>query len=390
MSFQNSSNQNDPPSKRLLVISFSDLASDPRVNRQIRLLTGRFRLTAAGFADPEIPGVEFVGVQRTPRSVGGKWLAAAMLKLRLFERFYWSLCSVRDALGALQSSDFDLILANDLLTLPLACSLNSRQGVVFDAHEYSPRELEENWKWRFFYREFMHYLCEKYIPRTAAMLTVCDGIAEEYGRCYGAKPVVVHNAPYFAALAPQPVSSDGIRLVHHGGAVASRNIEVMIDMMNSLDERFSLDLFLVPSDPQYLEKLHKLVAKHPRIRILPPVPMQQLPQVVNRYDVGVYILKPNNFNNAHALPNKFFEFVQGRVAIAIGPSPEMAMLVRKYDCGIVADDFAPQSLARELRKLTPERIVQYKMNVHRAAFDLCYENTSRALLNTINGLLGDG
>lgn len=390
MSSQNSPNKNDQPLERLLVISFSDLASDPRVNRQIRLLTGRFRLTAAGFADPEIPGVEFVSVQPTPRSVGDKWLAGAMLKMRLFEQFYWSLRTVRDALGELQGRTFDLILANDLLTLPLACVLNSRHGVVFDAHEYSPRELEENWKWRFFYRDFMLYLCEEYIPRTAAMLTVCDGIAEEYARCYGAKPVVVYNAPYLSALEPGPVSSDGIRLVHHGGANASRNIEVMIDMMNSLNERFSLDLFLVPSDPHYLERLRKLAAKQARIRIMPPVPMRQLPQVVNGYDVGVYLLQPNNFNNAHALPNKFFEFVQGRVAIAIGPSPEMAKLVRKYDCGIVADDFTPEALAGELRKLTPERIAQYKMNVHRAAFDLCYENTSRALLSTVSNLLGDG
>lgn len=376
--------------KRILVISFSNLASDPRVNRQIRLFAHRYNVTAAGYADPEIPGVEFIRVPRVVHNLPGKGIAAVMLRLELYERFYWSSSTVRNALGSLQDTTFDLILANDLTTLPLSCQLKSRCGVVFDAHEYSPREFEESWKWRFFHRSYTLYLCETYLPKVAAMLTVCDGIAEEYTRCYGVRPVVVQNAPYLSPLKPQACVQKSIRLVHHGGAIPSRNIEIMIDMMKHVDDRFSLDLLLVPSNPRYLERLHKLTAKQPRVRILPPVPMPQLPKVLNAYDVGVYILQPNNFNNEHALPNKFFEFIQGRVAVAIGPSPEMARLVRKYNCGIVANDFAPQTLAHDLTKLTPERIAEYKMNAHHAASDLCYEKTSRGLLNTVQELLGDG
>jgi hypothetical protein len=371
-------------------MSFSNLASDPRVNRQIRLLSSGFRLTAAGFVDPQIPGVEFVQVPRRARNFAGKALAAAMLKLQLYEKFYWSSWTVRDTLRSLQGSTFDLILANDLTTLPLACQLNSRHGVLFDAHEYSPREFEESWKWRFFHRGYTLYLCETYLPKVAAMLTVCDGIADEYNRCYGVRPVVVHNAPYFSPLEPRAGVDGRIRLVHHGGAIPSRNIEVMIDMMKHVDDRFSLDLFLVPSNRAYLERLRKLAAKQPRVRILHPVPMPQLPKALNAYDVGVYLLQPNNFNNEHALPNKFFEFIQGRLAIAIGPSPEMARMVRGYGCGIVADDFAPQTLAQELKKLTSGQIAEYKMNAHRAANDLCYENASRALLDIVHKLVGNG
>ena len=375
--------------KSVFVVSFSHLGTDPRVNRQIRLLAPFYQVTAGGLGAPQVPGVQFLPIPRIPRSLIGKARAAAMLKLRRYESFYWSSQTVRGALHALGDSTFDLILANDLMTLPLACHLPSRHGVLFDAHEYSPREFEESWKWRFFHRGYALYLCEKYLSKAAAMLTVCDGIAEEYTRCYGVKPVVVHNAPYFSALEPRASAKGNIRLVHHGGAIPSRSIETMIDMMKYVDERFSLDLFLVPSDPRYLEKLRGMVANQARVRILPPVPMPELPAKLNAYDVGVYILPPNNFNNEHALPNKFFEFIQGRLAVAIGPSPEMARLVRKYDCGIIADDFAPQTLARELVKLTSAKIAEYKTNVHRAAQDLCYENTSRALLATVRKLLGE-
>ena len=57
--------------------------------------------------------------------------------------------------------------------------------------------------------------------------------------------------------------------------------------------------------------------------------MHELPRMANDYDVGLYLLPPTNFNQRYALPNKFFEFIQGRLAIAIGPSPEMAKLVER-------------------------------------------------------------
>lgn len=44
----------------VLVVSFTDLERDPRVNRQIRFVRDRYRVIAAGLADPRLPGVEFV------------------------------------------------------------------------------------------------------------------------------------------------------------------------------------------------------------------------------------------------------------------------------------------------------------------------------------------
>ena len=46
--------------KTALVLSFSDLATDPRVNRQIRFLRGRYRLITAGFAPSALPDVAYV------------------------------------------------------------------------------------------------------------------------------------------------------------------------------------------------------------------------------------------------------------------------------------------------------------------------------------------
>ena len=369
--------------KNLLIISFSDLAVDARVNRQIRLLRDHYRVTAVGYANPGVAGIEFIGIARGARSATGKAVAAAMLKAGLYERFYWSSTSVTAAQRALLGRSFDLILANDVNTLPLALRLRAQHGVVFDAHEYSPREMEDDWKWRFFFQRYIGYLCEKYIPRVTGMITVCEGIAEEYERNFGVNAIVVHNVPNLTALSPRPSSAGAVRLVHHGGATRSRQLENMIAMMAYLHRGFTLDFYLVPTDVRYLHKLRRVAAGDARIRFLAPVPMAQLPQVMNSYDVGLYILEPNSFNNMHALPNKFFDFIQGRIAVAIGPSPEMARLVQRYDCGLVAKDFTPHSMAAELSGLTPARLDHYKQRADAAAQILCYENASQALLQVL-------
>ncbi len=89
-------------------------------------------------------------------------------------------------------------------------------------------------------------------------------------------------------------------------------------------------------------------------------------------------------NNRYALPNKFFEFVQARLAVAIGDSYEMKQYVRKYDLGIAADENAPEALAEKFIKLTREDIMRYKQNAHKYARELSAEPNKIELRNIIS------
>lgn len=311
-----------------------------------------------------------------------------MLKLRQFDAAYWLSVAATHARGGLADLEFDLILANDILALPVATAIRRNSPLLFDAHEYAPLEFEESWKWRFFLRDFNEYLCRTYLPHVDAMTTVCDGIAKEYQRHFGIRVETINNAPPFHELIPfVSPERDVIRMVHHGAAIPSRQIETMIEAASALDERYTLDLMLVPSVPGYYEHLRALARSNSRIRFPPPVAMRELPVALNKYDVGIYLLPPNNFNNRFSLPNKFFEFVQARLAIAIGPSPEMASLVKQYDMGVIAEDFSTTSFARTLSALDHTIIRRLKSNSHRAARDLCFEKSSETLLRIVDGLL---
>jgi hypothetical protein len=122
----------------------------------------------------------------------------------------------------------------------------------------------------------------------------------------------------------------------------------------------------LPSAPGYVRKLQQLATGR-RVRILPPSPFSQLIDATNAYDIGLFLAPPVSFNLRFTLPNKFFEYVQARLMVAIGPSPEMARYVREHDLGIVAADFDPRSIAAALAALTAEDIARYKENAHRAA-----------------------
>ena len=109
--------------------------------------------------------------------------------------------------------------------------------------------------------------------------------------------------------------------------------------------------------------------------------------MLRQYDIGIYLLEPNSFNNKMALPNKLFEFAQARLMIAIGPSPEMSKLVQKYHCGIVAEDFKPQTLAEKLNRLSVQDIQMYKDNTSNMAKQENFESNSRMIVEMVNKLV---
>lgn len=112
-------------------------------------------------------------------------------------------------------------------------------------------------------------------------------------------------------------------MVLQTGAVKSKK---MIWLMDHLDDRFEMYLMLVPTDQDYLTELKKLAGNR-AVEFLPTVPTQQISTFINQFDLGLFIVEPVNFNYTHALPNKFFEFIQARLGIVIGPSPEMKRIV---------------------------------------------------------------
>jgi hypothetical protein len=374
----------------ILVISFSDLKRDPRVYRQLFFLhnVADLKIHSAGFDDPQIEGVDFIELKHKYSQID-RAFNVFRLKMHRFEEYYWSSFLVKDAFEKLKDIPADIIVANDLNTLPLAISLAENHGskLYLDAHEYTPRQFEDKWTFRFFFQRYWDYVAKNYMPKADVVTTVCQGISREYERVYGVASEVFTNAPFFNDLEPRKSTPNRINMIHHGSATSSRQLENMIFLMGFLDDRFYLDFMLVPSQAKYFSKLKELSQGNPRINFRDPVPMLDIPEVINQYDIGLYLLSPSTFNCEMALPNKIFEFIQGRVAVATWPSREMKTIVEQYSCGVVSQEFTLESIAESLNQLTSDQIQTFKENANIAASELCAERNFERMSQILSSLL---
>jgi hypothetical protein len=372
-------------------LSFSAIARDARVLRHVNVARQLGDVITCGFG-PRPDGVaEHIEVP-TSYSLPQTPAGVALLAARRLTRAERAAPALQSALRLLAGQTFDVIVCNEARALPVAFDVADGAPVWADMHEWAPQERSHDWRWRLLVAPLATHTCRRYLPRAAAVTTVGQAIADLYTSTFGVECSVLRNAAPYVDLEPSPPEPGSIRVVHSGGAVPGRNIEMLIDAVAQLGDPFRLDLYLVPANDRgvYLRQLEERAAKADGVRLLAPVSPNELPYVLNGYDVGAYSIPPINVNTTYALPNKFFDFVQARLALAIGPSVEMVRLTRDHDLGVVADDFGEDSFVRTLASLTPESVARYKQHAHAAAHELSSEREEQLTTDLIRRLLRVG
>jgi hypothetical protein len=376
---------------RILCISFSDIRTDARVLRQLDILAEFGEVTSLGYGEKPTASTSHLELKANLPSLPQTPLGVAFLSLHAFRMVELNAPAVREAIKLIGDRTFDLVVANEARALPLAHRVSRNAPVWGDMHEWAPEEREHVLSWRLLIKPFMTYVCATYLPRTQAVSVVNDSIASLYEEEFGASTSTVRNARPYVELSPTNVDSRTIRLVHSGAAVPGRNLEGMIEAVGLLGPGYSLDFYLVPARDggKYLRVLQSLPAGPNKITFHPPVPPEDLPRVLNHFDVGIFSLPPQTRNHALMLPNKFFDFIQARLAVVFSPSPETSRLIDEYDLGRVTKDYSPESLADTLRSLTTEEIVRYKRNAHSSATALSSANDEEAQRRILRDLLGN-
>ncbi len=385
--------------KSILIVCYSHLGSDPRVLRQFKALKENFDVHLAGYSPIEgIPSNKFIQIGNSAISELNLWnllyrvyrKIVEILFLRIFflpEKYYWDLTRIM-SLRKLSKVQYDIILANDINTLPLAVSLKQqyRSKVYFDAHEFAPLEFENNDDWRRTFGKLNEYLCASYIPQTDKATTVGRFIAMEYQKLTGVDFDVVYNAPEFQTLHPLVVNPSKIRFVHHGAAIRSRKLELMIDLFKNLEDRFELNLIIVPLNSGYLEELELRASNSKNIRFHKPVATQEISRFINQFDISLIIIPPVNFNYRYQMGNKYFESIQARLMIISGGSVEAEEMIEKYKIGLSVDINHFKNLVKRIRNLEVTEIMSFKQNSDQVARKLSFEETKKKIIKGIEEL----
>ncbi len=386
------------PKPRVTVLSFSYIARDARVLRHIQFLAERYDVTAIGYGDNPHPGITWRPVQRR-RNLYDKAVTLLTLVLgRVWPRLYKAQLSLRGhyraAARALRDSQPDVILGNEVVEMVIAVREANQRGVyaLYDAHEYKvAAETERRW-WRWWMGPFFRYCIAGYAPCAAVMFTTSPIYAAWYAWEFGLQARLLRNMPREVALPAPPTPAEPFRLVHHGIAVRSRRMEDMIMAVALSGRRFELILHLVPPlygpDMHYIEELKAYAERHApgQVRILPPIPPDEIVPTLAEYDIGLVMVPPINDNQRGFLPNKLFEFINAGLMVCSGPSPAIQAVLTVYAVGVVTPTFAPADVARALRDLTPETLHDYQRAAHQAAPNFTAEREMQILLDAVASL----
>jgi hypothetical protein len=382
--------------KSALIMCFADPAVSPRPRRMLRLLTEMgYGVDLLSYPTEEPVNGRQLALAR-PSAGGAATLfrrakAIVHLGLRriapggLRDRLNRVRLGIAGFEAELRKTEYDLIVVEDIHMLSLALRVRGRARVVVDAREFYPRQNDENTWFRISEKPEAERICRLLLPQADVVLTVSPGLVDAYREQFGVHAHLVTSAPWYRDLVPSETIEDRVRMVHAGIANPNRQLEKMVDIAAALDDRFTLDFYLAGSE-DYIGALRDRAARsNGRVRVHPPVAFDDIIPTLNRFDIGLYYLEPIGFNLRHSLPNKLFEFIQARLMVAIGPSPDMARVVREHDCGVVADSFDPAAMIGMLSRQTAEDIRRYKRNSDAAARVLCFEEESKKLRRLLAG-----
>lgn len=363
----------------------STVSRDPRVMRQVKALQGRYHVTTVGYGLSPDGVEEHISIPKSYTRHPISLSALAPHSIGCFETSSGKIPAVSFAKKHLEKSRPDFVILNDASSLPVAESV--KVPCLVDMHEYAPREMEEDWRFRLLLMRYYRWLCAKYLPQASIVTTVSHSLAEMYFQDFAVKPHVIMNTCEYRDIKIRESKLKEIRLVHTGLASKARGLDVTITAVSGL-KNVLLDLYLVsaPYQAKEMKRLQNLAARSPNVRILPPVSRSQLPVIMNNYDLTI-LCRPNSIqNNRVSMPNKLFESIQARVGIVTSPNGEIERFCRDTGTGVAIGEYSAPSLRRTIETITAERIHEFKVACDSHAREFSAESEAaklRALVGQI-------
>lgn len=179
-------------------------------------------------------------------------------------------------------------------------------------------------------RKFLYHSEKKYINDASLVVTVSDYLAEQYQQEFNLKnkPSVIYNAPTSCAEKSTPAHKS-LRVLFLGNIQQERNVEYIVRAV-AQSPGVELTFLGKGSYKQALENLVSELGVEDQVLFKDPVPYGQIAEVASQYDMGVVCHKAYNRQMEGALPNKFFEYMAGGLAV-VAPRTEAFTRIENFD-----------------------------------------------------------
>jgi glycosyltransferase involved in cell wall biosynthesis len=356
--------------KKIIVSVTSDLVSDNRVHKVCNTLHNMgFEVFLVGRKLPKSLPVENREYEVKRFSLlfhkGPQFYATYNLRLFLFLLF----------------SKFDLLLANDLDTLPanfLASKIKNK-ALVYDSHEYYTEvpelidrpKVKKVWEW----------MESKMLPNIKTAFTVCNSIAEIYSEKYGTPFKVVRNIPLSSKNSFKKNNENAEKIILYQGAVnIGRGLKQAILAMKFIENA----KLIIAGDGDIKADLVNFTLNENlqnKIEFTGRLSIDELTKLTPQADLGLSIEEDLGLNYKFALPNKLFDYIQAQVPVLITNLPEMAAIVNKYKIGEITDSLEPRHLSEKITDALHniEKRNLWNANLVAAAKELTWENEEKVI-----------
>ena len=372
---------------KALVISYSNIVRDPRVRRQVEWLqSAGWDVSTLGLGSESVSDTEHFQIQPSimPRVLRAFWLLT-LPKKRRFSVFV-SKQIPKSLHHKLQS--FQAIVVNEIDLLPwveeVIREFPNLKIRHLDLHEYHQFEaplgipkilvkrLQQSHNWMYSLIGTIKF---------TSYSTVAPGIAELYKAEFGINDfqMVYNSRPYYE-LSPSEVNEHCIELLYHGNAQADRGLSLLLDAATKFQPRFRLNLMLTGDQNEILRLKEYSEVLGLNLHWLDPVAMEEVPNSINKFDIEIIFYPPKTPNLLYSFPNKFFEAIQGRLAVVVGESPSMLAEITRYKIGFVVHGWKPEDLSKKVNSLSTEDIRHAKFRTNQAAQMLVTSNDKGTFL----------
>lgn len=241
----------------------------------------------------------------------------------------------------------DVIIANDLITLPVGVLIKNKHSnvkLVYDSHEYELHRMPPLTKLNKLFVRALEGFCIRYCDD---IITCSHYIADEMQQIYGTDPIsCIYNSPSIDKLPvgknhlrdDLKLESDSIILLHVGKLTYGRGIEVIARYLRDLpnvhlvnlggwDNTFKASIDNIINDLNVKSQVH----------FLEPVPPNNVVDYIKGADIGLVSIENLTKSYEYSMPNKLFEMSFAKIPIMVNENLKCANLVKKYNFGIDFD-----------------------------------------------------
>lgn len=316
-------------SKRIIISTTNDIATDNRVNKvALLLLSLGYQVHWIGRL---LPGSSDLNLPYETSRMRLFFKSGGLFYAEFQIRLFFKLLTNRPEM--LLSNDLDTLLPNFLIARLL------RIPLVYDSHEYfcGVPEIQGRWVKKIWLG------LERYIfPRLEHVWTVNESIAQLYESDYAKRPRVFRNISPVPSVekvsrASLGLSEKGFIAINQGsGMNVDRGLEEALEAISRMPD---WSLLLVGSGDAI--PALKLKAKEKgwsdKVIFVDRVPYATLLQYTRCADVGLSLDKDTNINYRFSLPNKIFDYLHSDLPVVTSQVVEVAKIVEEFGIGLTVN-----------------------------------------------------